>query len=54
MNNIQQDFDEEYVGYKEYLLSLGHNSDKVDELLSLMYVVWKVAHHKYCQSGEVV
>lgn len=44
---VQQDFEEEYLGYKDFLLSLGHKEKVVDEFILLMFMVWKAAHSKY-------
>lgn len=51
MNQLQQDFEEEY-NLKEGLLALGHPEKGIDETMQLMFMVWKHAHNKYSQDNQ--
>ena len=51
MNQLQQDFEEEY-NLKEDLLALGHPEKGIDETMQLMFMVWKHAHNKYSQDNQ--
>lgn len=52
MDQLQQDFEEEYSELKDDLLALGHSESVVDEELRLMFMVWKHAHNKYSQDNK--
>ena len=52
MNNIQRDF-EAYLGFP-YNFSKYDDGSYVDVYVQHLWTGWRMAHHKYCQSEEVV